>query len=95
MFRSTKIISLSSSLRRAYSSTSISYDKIIPSKEILSLIACPVSKTELIYYPKTHELISLEVGTAFPIHDDGTPILLPSLGRVLTPEELIEVKESF
>lgn len=51
-------------------------------KELLDIIMCPVTKTQLIYSSDTHELISKEAGLAFPIRD-GIPILLVDQARPL------------
>lgn len=49
---------------------------------LLHVIACPLTKTELIYDEDAQELISHQAGLAFPVRD-GLPILLIGEARKL------------
>ena len=51
----------------------INYGKLDP--KLLEVLACPVTKGELLYDEKAGELISKKAGLAFPVRD-GIPIML-------------------
>lgn len=55
-------------------------------KKLLSLLACPLCKGELIYDRDKSELICRGDGMAFPIRDD-IPVMLASEARTLTTDE--------
>lgn len=48
--------------------------------ELLEMLVCPVTKTNLKYNAKEHELISDAAGLAFPIRD-GIPVMLVDEAR--------------
>jgi len=50
------------------------------SPEVLEVLACPLTKTELIYDEAANELISEKAGLAFPVVD-GIPVMLPERAR--------------
>jgi uncharacterized protein len=50
---------------------------------LLALLACPVTKSPLIYDEPRQELVSHKAGLAFPIRN-GIPILLKEDARVLS-----------
>ncbi|MFO1241651.1 MAG: Trm112 family protein [Rickettsiales bacterium] len=54
-------------------------------KTLLDILACPVTKSMLIYDEAAQELISEKAGLAYPIRD-GIPILLVDEARKL-PEK--------
>ncbi|XP_062501182.1 UPF0434 protein Mmar10_2939-like [Corticium candelabrum] len=54
-------------------------------EELLQILACPLSKKPLRYDEKTNELVSDEIGVAYPIRD-GIPCLLPQEGRRIKRE---------
>ena len=56
-------------------------------KKLLEILACPVTKSPLIYVKDKQELISKAAKLAFPIRD-GIPVMLEEDARVLTQEEL-------
>lgn len=49
---------------------------------MLELFVCPISKGRLVYDKKKQELVSKQVGLAYPVRD-GVPILLPEEARRL------------
>lgn len=51
--------------------------------ELLEILVCPVTKTELTYDEKSQELISTEAGLAYPVRE-GIPIMLPEEARKIT-----------
>lgn len=55
-------------------------------KKLLSILACPCCKGELIYKPEQNELLCKPDGLAFPIRDD-IPVMLESEARTLTTDE--------
>lgn len=57
------------------------------SSELLKILVCPVTQTQLIYNREKGELISLKAGLAYPVND-GIPMLLQDYGRRLTKEEI-------
>ena len=58
-------------------------------KQLLALLACPVTQSKLIYKKEQQELISKAAGLAFPIRD-GIPVMLENEARTLTAEERLE-----
>lgn len=61
-------------------------------KQLLALLICPVSHTQLNYLEDTQELASTASGLAFPIKN-GVPVMLESEARQLTAEEKLELKK--
>jgi hypothetical protein len=55
-------------------------------KKLLTILACPLCKGELVYNQQAQELICYPDSLAFPIRDD-IPIMLEDAARTLTPEE--------
>jgi hypothetical protein len=55
--------------------------------KLLEILACPVTKTGLIYDRERQELISKQAGLAFPIRE-GLPIMLPDEARPLSAGEM-------
>ena len=55
-------------------------------KQLLSLLVCPVTKTQLEYHQDKKELWSKAAKLAYPIRDD-IPVMLPEEARQLTDEE--------
>ena len=49
-------------------------------KNLLSMLACPLSKEKLIYDQENNELIAKKSGLAYPVKD-GIPIMLPDEAR--------------
>ena len=60
-------------------------------KKLLSILACPCCKGELVYNKESQELICRADGLAFPIKDD-IPVMLESEARTLTTDERLEKK---
>ena len=56
-------------------------------KNLLEILACPVTKGPLIHDEEKQELISVSARLAYPIRD-GIPIMLESDARTLTQEEV-------
>jgi uncharacterized protein YbaR (Trm112 family) len=54
-----------------------------PSSDLLEVLVCPLSKGKLMYFEKTHEIISPSAALAFPVADDGTINLIPYDARVV------------
>jgi len=54
--------------------------------KLLDILACPVTKTHLIYDKKNQELISTAAKLAYPVRD-GIPIMLENEARPLSEEE--------
>lgn len=50
--------------------------------KLLEILACPVTKSTLVYDAEAQELISEKAGLAFPIRD-GVPIMLVEEAREL------------
>lgn len=48
--------------------------------ELLEVLACPITKTDLVYDASMNELISEKAGLAFPI-EDGIPVMLIDRAR--------------
>ena len=61
-------------------------------KRLLEILVCPVTKGPLIYDRKNNELISKSAGLAYPIRDD-IPVMLEEEARVLTPDELEQLRK--
>ena len=55
-------------------------------KKLLTILACPLCKGELVYNQQSRELICYPDSLAYPIRDD-IPIMLEDEARTLTPEE--------
>lgn len=62
-------------------------------KKLLTILACPLCKGELVHQPQTGELICYPDSLAFPIRDD-IPVMLEDQARPLTPEEKANRKKS-
>ena len=63
-------------------------------KNLLSILVCPVTKSELYYNKESQELISLPARLAYPIKDD-IPVMLESEARNLEPDEYDKFKAKF
>jgi uncharacterized protein len=61
-------------------STKINYGKL--DLRLLEILACPVTKSSLIYDEKAGELISEKAKLAYPVRD-GIPIMLVEEARVI------------
>ena len=55
-------------------------------KKLLTILACPITKSELVYKKEQNELWSRAAGLAFPVRD-GIPVMLEHEARALTTEE--------
>ncbi len=55
-------------------------------KKLLTILACPLCKGELVYNEQAQELICYPDSMAYPVRD-GIPIMLEDEARALTPEE--------
>jgi len=55
--------------------------------ELLKFLVCPISKKSLRYDKEANELVNDELGVAYPITENGIPVLLPNAGRCLNPEK--------
>ena len=55
-------------------------------KKLLSILACPCCKGELIYKREKGELICKVDALAFPVRDD-IPVMLENEARTLTTDE--------
>lgn len=58
-----------------------------PDRRMLTMLVCPSTRTELIYDPTHHELVSRAARVAYPIRD-GVPVMTPDEARPLDDEEL-------
>ncbi|MCL4157845.1 UNVERIFIED_CONTAM: hypothetical protein GTU68_024898 [Idotea baltica] len=58
----------------------LNYGKLDP--RLLDILACPITKSTLVYDEKAQELISKKAKLAFPIRD-GIPIMLIDEAREL------------
>ncbi|HPF47488.1 MAG: Trm112 family protein [Alphaproteobacteria bacterium] len=58
----------------------INYGRLDP--RLLDVLACPITKSSLIYDEKAQELISKKAKLAFPVRD-GIPIMLVEEAREL------------
>jgi uncharacterized protein len=56
-------------------------------RRMLTMLVCPSTRTELIYDPARHELVSRAAHVAYPIRD-GVPVMTPDEARDLDDEEL-------
>ena len=56
----------------------INYGKLDP--RLLDVLACPITKSSLVYDEKAEELISKKAKLAFPVRD-GIPIMLVEEAR--------------
>jgi uncharacterized protein len=56
--------------------------------ELLAILVCPITRTQLIYDEAAQELISEAAGVAYPIRR-GTPVMLIEEARVLSPQTAI------
>jgi uncharacterized protein YbaR (Trm112 family) len=51
--------------------------------KLLEILVCPLTKSPLVFYKDTQELVSEQAGLAFPIRN-GVPIMLVDEARSLT-----------
>jgi uncharacterized protein len=58
---------------------------------LLEILVCPLTKAPLRYDRAAQELISVEAGLAYPIHD-GIPIMLVDEARPLDDTEKTRLK---
>lgn len=58
-------------------------------KKLLTILACPICKGELIYKKELNELFCKADGLAFPVRD-GIPVMLEGEARPLTTDEKLE-----
>ncbi len=58
-------------------------------KKLLSILACPCCKGELIYKKDQNELICKGDGLAFPVRDE-IPVMLETEARTLSTDEKLE-----
>lgn len=61
--------------------------------KLLEILVCPVTKGPLIYDKKNQELLSKSARLAYPIHD-GIPVMLEDQARVLTAEEVENLRNT-
>ena len=57
-------------------------EKVLLDKDLIKMLVCPITKSNLIYDKENNELISKEAGLVFPIIN-GVPILIIEEGRNL------------
>ena len=57
-------------------------EKELLDKDLIKMLVCPITKSNLIYDTKNNELISKEAGLVFPIIN-GVPILILDEARNL------------
>lgn len=62
-------------------------------KNLLALLVCPVSHTQLHYLEATQELASTASGLAYPIRN-GVPVMLESEARQLSTEEKLSLAKA-
>lgn len=55
-------------------------------KKLLSILACPCCKGELVYKQEQNELLCKADGLAFPVRDD-IPVMLETEARTLSTDE--------
>ena len=55
-------------------------------KKLLTILACPLCKGELVFDKEANELICYPDSLAYPVRDE-IPIMLQNEARALTPEE--------
>jgi uncharacterized protein YbaR (Trm112 family) len=53
--------------------------------ELLAILVCPATRGPLRYDPDREELISVQAGLAYPVHD-GVPVMLVEEARRIEPE---------
>lgn len=58
-------------------------------KKLLTILACPLCKGELVYHPKAQELICKIDRLAYPIKND-IPVMLEEEARELPAEEEVQ-----
>lgn len=58
-------------------------------KKLLTILACPCCKGELVYKKELNELFCKADGLAFPVRD-GIPVMLEHEARTLTTDEKLE-----
>jgi len=58
----------------------------IMDKKLLTILACPLCKGELVFNQDSQELICYPDSLAFPVRDE-IPVMLEQEARALTPEE--------
>jgi len=58
-------------------------------KKLLSILACPCCKGELVYKKDQNELICKGDGLAFPIRED-IPVMLETEARTLSVDEKLD-----
>lgn len=56
-------------------------------RRVLSMLVCPVTRTELVYDAARQELVSSAARLAYPIRD-GVPVMTPDEARQLDDDEL-------
>ncbi len=52
--------------------------------ELLAMLVCPITRTQLVYDEEREELISEAAGLAFPVRS-GVPVMLVEEARALRP----------
>lgn len=57
--------------------------------KLLSILACPLCKGELVYNQVAQELVCRFDAVAFPVRD-GIPVMLESEARTLSTDERLE-----
>lgn len=62
-------------------------------KNLLALLVCPVSHTQLHYLETTQELASTASGLAYPIRN-SVPVMLESEARPLSAEEKLSLAKA-
>ncbi len=60
-------------------------------KSLLDILACPVTKGQLIYDQEKQELISLSARLAYPIRE-AIPVMLEDQAREISEEEYTSYK---
>lgn len=58
-------------------------------QRLISILACPICKGELIHDKEKHELICKFDGLAFPVRD-GIPVMLEGEARSLSADERLD-----
>lgn len=61
-------------------------------KQLLSMLVCPLTKTELSFNEQKNELQSSASGLAYPIKD-GIPVMLESQARKMSEEEKLALSK--
>ena len=62
-------------------------------KKLLDILVCPETKGPLVYKVARNELWSVEAGLAYTVKDD-IPVLIAADARLLSDEEIKELKGS-